>query len=395
MTHRPGRLTLTLLLAHAVGVQIISYALRPAISYAILDLGHQAAWLGVATAAFAVPPLLLAVPAGRFVDRVGERISMVAGAVAFVGAAAVVVLAGATLAGLLAATVLLGLGVLCSVVAEQAWVMRDAPPGRLVFSFGLYTFATSTGQMAGPALLLLPSADAASPPIGTIAATALGIAVVGLVLSLLIPPTAPTQRTDTGPTAMWPVAARLLRTRGVVPALVTSSMVLSSLDIVLAYLPLLARERSLAPAWLTALLVARGVATMASRLTLGWMTSVLGRRRVLVVAGAVASGSLIALVLPLPALALVACMVCYGLAAGTVQPLTMSWMTLVTPRQDRGIAASLRLVGNRAGQTGIPLAVAGMSVVGGAGLVFAATGASLVASAWLSRWAPDGDDGPG
>ncbi|MDV3125822.1 MFS transporter [Mycobacterium sp. 21AC1] len=389
MTGRPGRPALALLLVHAIFVQIISYALRPAISYAILDLGHGPAWLGVATAAFAVPPLLLAVPAGRFVDRVGERASMVLGALAFVGAGLVAVFVGATLAGLLAATILLGLGVLCSVVAEQAWVMRDAPPGRLDFAFGLYTFATSTGQMAGPGLLLLPSANAASPAFGTIAWTTLGIAVAGLALSLAIPSTVQTQVTDTKPAAMWPVASRLLRTNGVKSALVTSSVVLSSLDIVLAYLPLLARERELAPVWLTALLVTRGVATMASRLTLGSMTGRFGRRRVLIVAGAVAAASLIALVLPLPAFALVGCMALYGLAAGTVQPLTMSWMTLVTPRQDRGVAASLRLVGNRAGQTGIPLAVAGMSVVGGAGLVFAATGASLVAAAWLSRWAPD------
>jgi hypothetical protein len=76
-------------------------------------------------------------------------------------------------------------------------------------------------------------------------------------------------------------------------------------------------------------------------------------------------------------------MAAYGMAAGTVQPLTMSWVTLVTPRRDRGMAASLRLVGNRAGQTGIPLGVAGLSVVGGAGLVFAASGGSLLVSAWL------------
>lgn len=273
------------------------------------------------------------------------------------------------------------------------WVMRDAPDGRLDFVFGLYTFATSGGQMAGPVLLLLPSADSVSPPFNVIAWAAIAIGVATLVLSVAIPSTPRSPTTDEKQTAMWPVAARLLRTRGVAPALVTSSLVLSSLDIVLAYLPLLARERDLAPVWLTALLVTRGVATMASRLTLGWMTNTFGRRRVLVAAGAVAAAALIALVLPLPALALVACMAAYGLAAGTVQPLTMSWVTLLTPRGDRGVAASLRLVGNRAGQTGIPLAVAALSAVGGAPVVFAATGATLLVSARLSRFAPNDEPG--
>jgi MFS family permease len=392
LTSGPGRFALTLLLVHAICVQVISYALRPAISYAILDLGHGPGWLGVATAAFAVPPLLLAVPAGRFVDRVGERASMVLGALAFVGAGVVAALAATTLAGLLAATVLLGLGVLWSVVAEQAWVMRDAPTGRLDSVFGLYTFATSTGQMVGPLLLLLPSNHPKTPDLTSISWVLLGIATVTLALSAVIASTRRAAVTGTQRQRMWPVASRLLRTRGVGPALVTSSLVLSSLDIVLAYLPLLARERDLAPVWLTALLVTRGVATMASRLTLGRTTARFGRRPVLVTAGAVAAAGLIALVLPVPALALIVCMAAYGLAAGTVQPLTMSWMTLVTPREDRGVGASLRLVGNRFGQTGIPLAVAGAAVVGGAGLVFAATGLSLLVSAWLSRWAPN--DGP-
>jgi MFS family permease len=154
---------------HAVLVQIVSYGLRPAISYAILDLGHGPVWLGVATAAFAVPPLLLAVPAGRLVDRVGERPSLVLGALAFVGAGLIAAFVGATLVGLLIATVLLGIGVLWSVVAEQAWVMRDAPAGNLDSTFGLYTFATSSGQMLGPGLLLLPSPVPDSPAFGAIA----------------------------------------------------------------------------------------------------------------------------------------------------------------------------------------------------------------------------------
>jgi hypothetical protein len=71
----------------------------------------------------------------------------------------------------------------------------------------------------------------------------------------------------------------------------------------------------------------------------------------------------------------------------------MSWVTLLTPRGDRGVAASLRLVGNRAGQTGIPLAVAALSAVGGAPVVFAATGATLLVSARLSRFAPNDEPG--
>lgn len=385
---------LALLLAHAVLVQLVSYAMRPAISYAILDQGYSPAWLGVATAAFAVPPLLLAVPSGRLTDRLGERVPLLIGGVCFIAAAGVALLSGDALVGLLVATVLLGLGVLWSVVGEQAWVMRDAPAGRLDAVFGIYTFATSSGQMLGPGLLALPSDASHTPPFALIAACCLAASVVVLGLSLLIRSTPRAIVVDGDPPLerMLPAAWRLLRVRGVIPALVTSSLVLSSLDIALAYLPLLAQERMLAPWVLTALLVARGLATMLSRLSLGRLTRAFGRRGVLVVGSIASAVGLAALALPVGPWLLLVAMVVYGLAAGTVQPLTMSWMTLVTPRRDRGVGASMRLVGNRAGQTGIPLAVAGLSVLGGAPIVFAATGASLLVSAWLSRWAPnDGD----
>lgn len=389
--------TLVLLLVHALSVQIISYALRPAISYAILDLGFSSSWLGVATAAFALPPLVLALPSGRLADRMGERLCLVIGAVSFLTAAVLAVVAGDSLLGLLAATVLLGLGVLFSVVGEQAWVMRTAASGRLDSVFGLYTFVTSTGQMLGPLLLSLPPDEGAhAPPFSVIAGIIAAVAAVCLALSLLIPPVDPRSGRSQGGAGprMLRGTARLLGLAGVLRALIASSLVLSSLDIVLAYLPLLSQERHFAASWITIMLVARGAATMVSRITLSRLTRRFGRRRVLVIGGLLSALSLLALALPLGPLGLTAAMALYGIAAGTVQPLTMSWITLATPASQRGLAASLRLVGNRAGQTAIPLVVAALSTLGGASVVFAFTGASLVCAAWASTSAPnDGGNG--
>ncbi|MEA9984254.1 MFS transporter [Subtercola sp. RTI3] len=406
MNSRTGTASLGILLGHAVRVQVISYGMRPAISYAILDQGYDPVWLGTATAAFAVPPLLLALPSGSFIDRFGERRMLVAGAVAFVLAALSALFAGATLFGLIAATAFLGLGVLFSVVGEQAWVMRGAQAGRLDSAFGLYTFATSSGQMLGPLLLLLLHSGTANfPAFEGVTLNVLCAAVACLLLSALIRSRTTQGPDDPAPFHTPPTAQKrsqgspgslrtLLRRRGVVPALVASSLALSSLDILIAYLPLLAQERGLAPAWLSAMLVARGAATMLSRICLGMLTRRLGRRRVLVIAGIASAGSLILLATPSPPLALVAGMVVYGLTIGIVQPLTMSWITLVTPVRDLGVAASLRLLANRAGQTLLPIAIAGVTVGGGATLAFGVTGATLVTTAWLSRWAPNTDDSP-
>lgn len=375
------------MLLHAVFVQIISYSLRPSISYAMLGLGYDGPWLGVATAAFAVPPLLLAVSTGRITDRFGERVPLIIGGAALVGATGSALLFQHSIVGLLAATALLGIGVLFSVVGEQAWVMRGAASSRLDQIFGIYTFATSTGQMLGPALLVLPAIEG-RPPLDLIFGATSGIALAGLALSFIIKPSltqlggSSKQRSGT---SIW----SLLRVRGVPGALISSSLMLTSLDLLLAYLPQYAEEHGFAPAVLSLMLVVRGVATMASRLLLSTLTKHLGRRSVLVASGLLAGVSLMAYMIGLPAPVLVGFMVLFGFALGTVQPLTMSWITLITEPRDRGVAASLRIVGNRIGQTSIPLAVAPLSLSGGAATVLLATGASLLVAAWMSRLAPN------
>lgn len=379
--------SLVLLLVHALFVQVVSYGLRPAVSYEILELGIGGGWLGIAAAAFALPPLLLALPSGRIVDRVGERGMLVAGGAALTAASVVAICFADSAVGLIIAIALLGLGVLFSVVGEQSWVMRAAPATRLDSVFGLYTFATSAGQMLGPILLLLP-APSDAPPLQLVAIAAGALALSSTVLSFGIRSVA-VAASATGTRSDQGGILALLRRRGVPSALIASSIVLTSLDLVIAYLPLLASERSLGAAWVTAFLVARGAATMLSRLCLGILTRRFGRRRILVGGGILAALALSIVAVDLPSPVLIAAGALYGLAAGTVQPLTMSWMTLVTPVGQRGMAASLRLVGNRVGQTAIPLAVAGVATAAGAAAVFAVTGAALLVSAVMSRSAPN------
>jgi predicted MFS family arabinose efflux permease len=323
---RPARLLI--LLVHAVIVQMISYAMRPAISYGLLELGGGGGWVGAATASFALPPLLLAIPAGRLVDRIGERVSLIIGGTAFV-LACVVAWAGSHSAILLiVATMLLGIGVLFSVVGEQTWVMRDATTGKLDNLFGVYTFATSSGQMLGPVLLMQPGAQDSSPNLQVVSLIGVGLAAICTAMSWFIKPTQRGTSTESSTAGMLPEAWRLLRRKGVIRALMASSLVLTSLDILLAYLPMLAQERGFSPVMLSIFLMVRGLATMISRLLLGPMTTRFGRRGTLVWTGVAAAIALVIVALPVPPALLAAACAVYGFAAGAVQPLTMSWMTL-------------------------------------------------------------------
>lgn len=385
MVSAPSRLT-SVLLAHSVVTQLITFVLRPTMSYRALELGVPPAGLGALAASFAIAPLVLALPAGHLVDRVGERRVMVGGALCMSASGLAFLALGEHVAGLLCGSVLLGTGHLGCVVGQQALVANVSSRSSYDTAFGRYTFAASLGQAVGPALILLFGGSSRIPHTAAIFASALAGAVLLVALSAALPtgtrPQAgPASRDDAGVTG-------LLRLPGLLRALTTSCVVLAAVDITLAYLPALGAERDLASGTIGLLLTVRGAASMVSRLFLGRMSARLGRRRLLV-ASTLSAGAAIALMpVDLPLWTLVALLVLAGLGLGVGQPLTMSWLAESAPPGLRGRAMSLRLVGNRTGQILLPSA-AGLLAAGlGAAGVLYATGLTLSWAAFSARNLP-------
>jgi MFS family permease len=377
-----GRRRLALLLAHTVLVQVATFVLRPTSTYRALELGVPATWLGVLSACFAVAPLVLAVPSGQAVDRFGERRVMLLGAVLVGAAAATFVLLGGGVAGLVAGSVLLGVGHLCSVVGEQALVANATPAGRHDTAFGYYTFAASLGQALGPGLILLFGGSRPIPATATIFVCALGIAVAlfGVTLALRS-----SVRSPAAESAERTGMQTLLRRPGLLRALTVSCVVLAAVDITLVYLPALGTERGIASGAVGALLALRAGASMISRLFLGRLSRRLGRRPLLVGSVALSAVGLAVAVVPMPVSALALVVIAVGLGLGAGQPLTMSWLAESTPPGLRGRAMSLRLTGNRVGQVVVP-SVAGLLAAGtGAGGVLALTAAGLAAAGVAAR----------
>jgi MFS family permease len=376
-----ARRGLFLLLAHTVLVQVVTFVLRPTSTYRALELGVPATWLGVLSACFAVAPLILAVPSGHAVDRFGERRVMLLGAVLVIAAAATFALLGGGVPGLVAGSVLLGVGHLCSVVGEQALVANATPAGRHDTAFGYYTFAASLGQAVGPGLILLFGGSRPIPATQTIFVCALGIAVtlLGVTLTLRSSVRTPAAAAETGG------MQTLLRRPGLVRALTVSCVVLAAVDITLVYLPALGTERGIASGAIGTLLALRAGASMISRLFLGRLSHRLGRRPLLVGSVALSAVGLAVAVVPMPLWALAVVVVAVGLGLGAGQPLTMSWLAESTPPGLRGRAMSLRLTGNRVGQVVVP-SVAGLLAAGtGAGGVLALTAAGLAAAGVAAR----------
>jgi len=370
-----------LVLAHAVVIQAITFGMRPTLSYAVLDVGGSQALLGVVVAAFAVPALILALPAGHVIDRTGERLALLTGAGSLILAALLAIFGGGSVGVLLLATMFLGMGHLLSVIGEQAIVANTTNRGQYDSKFGHFTFASALGQTVGPLLLALPGGTVETPPVLLIFTVCGALAVVLLGISFLVRSSA-RPAADGERVRMLPAAAGLLRTPGLIRALVAGSIVLASVDLFLAYLPALGHERGIAAGMVSAMLVARSLFSMFSRLFLGPMVKLFGRRRLMVWTIAVSAVALMLFALPLNLAVLLLLASVYGFAIGTCQPITMSWIAELADPGTRGLAMSLRLASNRLGQTMLPSLLGMLSAAAGAGGVFAATGLLLVGGAW-------------
>lgn len=377
------RRTVAALLTHAALIQAVTFLLRPASTYRGLELDVPASALGLVGATFAVVPLVLAVPVGRWVDGIGERAVMVTGSVLVVGASAVFVVVPGTVAALVVANALLGAGHLLCVIGQQAFIANTAVSHRLDSMFGYYGFMASLGQAVGPLLIAVVGGRAVQPATGPIFATALGVSLGLLALATL---TASSPRRGGSQEPPEPVGTvALMRTPGLPRTLVASAVVLSAVDLTLIYLPALGAERGLTAAAVGTLLTVRAVSSMASRLVLGRLSRLLGRTRLMVGSIGLSAGSLGLLAAPLPLWALVAVVALAGLGLGIGQPLTMSWLTEQSPPGSRGRAMSLRLAGNRIGQIAIPSTLGLVAAGTGAGAVFVATAATLAATGLLLR----------
>lgn len=357
------------LLAVTACSQAAVFAGRTMTSYRALELGAGGAIIGLLAACFALVPLLVAIPVGRAVDGRRALAFLRAGTVlSFIGPLALVL--SPTLWFLAVGNVVAGLGLLLSAVAVQGLLARrvvDAGHDRV---FGLFTVAASVGQLIGP-LLAAGAAHAAAESGGWSApraglAAAVAFAFAGMLVTARISGSMGSSGDGDGDGDGENVGntsvAAMVRTRGMMPAVLASLSLLACVDLITAFLPVLGDERGLSVLAVGVLLALRALASIGSRLLVARLSGLFGRQRLLVVSMVLSALSLAAVPLAPGLLTLGVLMVVAGFLLGIGQPLTMSWVAGLVPRRDRSTALAVRLMGNRAGQVFVP---AGAGVVAG------------------------------
>ena len=355
-------------LAGVVLTQAALYLARPVTSYRALALGADARAVGLITAAFALVPLVVAVPLGRASDRWRPGWLLTGGIALGALACALLGLAD-SLPGLALASAVLGLGHLALTLAGQSLIARQSGDDRHDRDFGLYAAAASAGQLIGPALagIVLGAAGRSLED-----ATTTGFLVAAGLMALAVPTSLgtdrlgragrPRDRSEGRPLR----AGELIGARGVPAGMFASLAILATVDVLTAYLPVLGTQRGIPPAVVGGLLSLRAAASILSRVLIPWMVGRLGRVRLL--AASAAGSALLTAALPLAGgtAALAVLLAAAGFLLGIGQPLTMSMVVQAVPEGTRGTALAIRLTGNRFGQVATP-AAAGL-VAGAAGV---------------------------
>jgi len=367
-----GRRTSTALLVHSALIQAVTFLVRPAATYRALALDVPGFALGLLAASYAVFPLLLAVPTGGLVDRLGERRLMAIGSAVVLSCSAFLLLWGSSIVALVIGTALLGAGQLACVVGQQAVVANNAASSRMDSAFGYLTFAASLGQALGPLAISMVGGASIRPDTQAIFLLSVVMSLVLFATTFVVPAHVSAGRKK-AVSAVTGSAVSLLKSPGVARALATSATVLAVVDLTMVYLPALGADRGLTAATVGAMLTVRAVFSMVSRLLLGRVSRRIGRMRLLVVSLALSTAALATAAIPMPAWLLFVVMAVLGLGLGIGQPLTMSWLSAQAPAGQRGRALALRLAGNRVGQVVLPSAIGVVAAGLGAGGVFLAS----------------------
>jgi len=369
------------LLINVALAQASIYVMRPMITYRALENGASGYEIGLIASIYALVPLIVAVQMGRWVGKLGEVPLLLAGCLSFI----ILGIAFAFLNNIIAiaaATALAGIAHLSNVAASQAMVASRSPHHLQDQNFGYFAFSTSMGHTFGPMLGgIIAGSSGVLPKSSTsafvFAAILAFLAMVPFFLFKSVKEVKSQEERD----AAGAIRARdVIKRPGIKPAIWTSLAVASTNDVLVVILPLVGTQLGINPVVIGAILSIRSAAAMISRFSLGRLTSKFGSARVMNFSMFISAVFLFASAYATTEITLAVVMAIVGFLLGIGQPLTMSIVSKKSPIEERAMAISIRLFGNRLGQFLVPLGAGALAAPFGGGAVFVGL-AVLIASA--------------
>lgn len=358
------RTDLARLIAAQISLHACMTGFRLAAPLMALREGYSPVAVGVLLALFALAPVFMALPAGRYADRRGLRKPVaISVGVATAGAALAVAFPFFLVLCLTALTCGAATGL--AMIALQRHVGRlanGATELRQVFSW--MSIGPSISNFLGPFL-------------AGVMIDSFGFRAAFLLLALFPSmawfwvrhtvehePVAPELRQASG--SSW----NLLKDKGFRKLMAINWMLSSCWDVHTFLVPVLGHERGLSATVIGAILGAFALAATAIRVLMPWLASHL--RESVVIGAAMAATAVLFAIYPLvhAAWAMGALSVLLGFALGSVQPMIMSSLHQMTPHHRHGEALGLRAMAINGSSVVMPLLFGSAGALVGVGAVF-------------------------
>ena len=376
-----GSRWLPLVLLNSLLIQAGIYVVRPIITYKSVELGADAALVGLIGATFALAPLILAIQVGRFVDKGRSGLALMLGSVILV-LTTIALLFINSIALLMLAMPALGMGHLLIMVGGQTLIANRSSSSEYEKNFGLLTFYASAGHAIGP---FVGGWLADSGEVNVNANAAFLFALVLFLAAVFGSIALSTKKENPKPAKELQKAKvrKVLAVPTFKSAIFVASATTAVVDVVLIFLPLYGRQIGLSVTDIGILLAIRSIASLAVRLVLGQISNRLGLRTILSWGSIVTMVSMVALGLTANFWWIALIMAISGFAMGIGQPATMAWVSRISSPDSRGLAIAVRLSANRLGQVTMPAlagVVAGASTAGVFYMLAALQAASIVAT---------------
>lgn len=377
----PLGLTLVALVVAQIGLHGCLNGMRMTVPLLALSQDQGAAVIGLLMALFAVFPFLLAIPAGRLVDRRGYRLpARLAALLAFFGAGLAVVSNHPLVLG--GAAALTGAGSAVGMIALQRTAGRlargDAERLRI---FSWVALAPSVATFVGPML-----AGALIDHVGYRTAFA-GLALLplgSLLATAWAPVDAPKPGAVVGRAGAAPAgnAWSLLGHADLRRLFFINWLIAASWDAHAFALPILGHQRGLSASAIGTVLAAYAVTSAAVRLAIPLLAEHLQPR--LVMAGALALTAAVFGLYPWldSAWAMAACAGTIGIGLGAIQPAVMTSLHACSPPERQGEALGLRSTVIHFSTLVMPISFGAVGSLLGVGPVFWLMGTALTLGSW-------------
>lgn len=371
-------------LLNGIGV----FATQILVSLYALNQGASHLTVGLLAASFSMFPMLLAVAAGRLVDRFGVRWPMTFGTTTG-GVGMLIAYFFPGLPSLYIAALLTGLGLIFINLGTQNLVGMLSTPQNRAKNFSNYTLSTSGSQLLGPL-------------IGGFAIEHFGYSSTCLYLTLLslVPVTmllsygralpggtrAPGKGTGGGVRAM-------LADTQVRRMLVTGSLINAGINLYQVYMPVYAHSIGLAASTIGIIVAMNSAAAFFSRIMLPQLISKFGEQRLLAYVFFVGASALTLIPLFHNAVALGVVSFLFGLGMGCGQPIIIMLMFSNSRDGRSGEALGLKFTTNQLTKLVSPVLFGTIATALGLLPMFMINAALMIAGGLFSR--PKRADNPG